>query len=395
MAISEAARLARFSTRGRPSGYLGGARARRGDRWFRRAIRISFVLGVILPSVVTVLYYAFFASDQYVSEMRFTLGAAEDPGSSSGSGGVPVDLIVQDTQVIANYLQSQAIVDALSKRTDLRAIYGGADADWFARLRSDASAEELERHWKRMTDATIKLPAGIVDFTVRAFKPAQAAALASDALQLSEQMVNELNQRMVGDSVVRATEDLQLAADRLATARTKLEQARNEEGMLDAKVDAETIDRLIDTVRSDRINLQSEYDSRAMLVSPNTPAMRAMKARIEAADMQIAELRAKVTLTPDSGKGRVISASMVKLEKLDLDREIAEQLYSTAAATLERVRILSESKLIYVNAFVLPTEAQEARYPWRVIDTLLIVLGTFAAWAALAGLATLARNNMA
>ena len=81
----------------------------------------------------------------------------------------------------------------------------------------------------------------------------------------------------------------------------------------------------------------------------------------------------------------IIWSSIVKFPK---------KLYSSAVTALERARLLSESKMLYINSFVLPVLPQEARYPRRFliicgIAVVSLLLGVFCS------LTNLVRNNIA
>src|ERR1700691_2274406 len=72
-ALAYAARRARFSIRAR-SAYRGGSlEARAGAKLMRLATIVLFVLIVAIPNVVVSFYYGLLASDQYVSEAKFTV----------------------------------------------------------------------------------------------------------------------------------------------------------------------------------------------------------------------------------------------------------------------------------------------------------------------------------
>jgi capsular polysaccharide transport system permease protein len=394
-ALSEVARRQRFAT-GRYPGIGGGLGARRGERRFWLSIKLSFLALVVVPSVAAMVYFAFIASDQYVSETRFTVAGGVAP-ATDGIGsmtGVPSLQTFQDTQVVVNYVESQGLVDELSHRVDLRAIFARSDADWIARLPSHAPIEKLVRYWKWMTDVSVSLPGGIITFAVRAFRPEDARAVASGVLALSEKMVNNMNDRMRRDTVALATSDLQLAGDRLKVAGAALEGARNEEKMLDAKRTADSLSSLRTGVLSAKIRLQQEYDTRLKFISPQTSQMRNLRARLDAADVEIAKIESQMTAKGD-GLGRTLSASMTTLEGLELERQIAEDEYSNAAVALERAQIASEAKLIYLNQFVEPVTAEEARYPRRFAWTAAIVAGSLFLWSILVGVAVLVRNHRA
>jgi len=61
---------------GLAQGFLTGPRIEFKSR-FGQMLAISFVAIVIVPTILTALYFAFFASDRYVSEARFAVRSGD------------------------------------------------------------------------------------------------------------------------------------------------------------------------------------------------------------------------------------------------------------------------------------------------------------------------------
>ena len=92
---------------------------------------------------------------------------------------------------------------------------------------------------------------------------------------------------------------------------------------------------------------------------------------------------------------KVLSGSTSRLDYANLENQIAEKIYAGSLAALEQARLLSESKLLYLNAFIRPVEAQQSEYPKRSLDMLLFALASVAAWLiSLFGI-SLARHQLA
>ena len=121
-ALAEAARRARFSTRSRRALSSGGFHARRGAQAMRVVGWLTFLLIVAAPTVAAAIYYGFIASDQYVTESEFTVmgGFIPAPDSISSMTGIPAAAIVQDTQIVTNYIESRAAVEKLDEALNLR-----------------------------------------------------------------------------------------------------------------------------------------------------------------------------------------------------------------------------------------------------------------------------------
>lgn len=397
-ALSDAARRTRLSTRSRRRYSAGGFAARRGARLMRWAAIVSFCVMVAIPTLATAVYYAFIASDEYVAEARFTVAGGAPP-IVDGIGaltGIPAVAVIQDTQIVTNYVESRAALEKLEKLIDIRKLYSTSEADFLSRFNPDKPIEKFLKYWHKMCSVSIQMPAGVVVLKVRAFTPEDAARIAGAVISISEALINDLNERMNKDAVAGAREELERTSRRLTAAQIALERARNEEGILDAAKTGEALNTLITDTRSDLMKLQEQYASQARFVSKSAPQMTDLKARIDATASQIKELEAKLTSAePGAASEAPLSASMTKFAELDLERQTAERLYAGSVAALELARITAERRLMYLNTFVQPVAPQEPQYPKRILYSALVAIGSLVLWGLCGALAILVRNNMA
>jgi capsular polysaccharide transport system permease protein len=399
--LSDAARRARFSTRAR-SVYKGGSfQARRGAQMMRVVTVALFVLVVIVPNLVSTVYYGLIASDQYVSEARFTVSSAAVP-KFDGLGsvtGLPPMLIIQDTQVVTNYIHSRAMVEQLERTVGLRDSYSSNSIDWWARFRKDKPIEKFTKYWANMCDASVGLPSGIVTVAVRAFSPEDAKRIADAVVKLSEDLINDLNDRMRRDVVLASETDMRRAADALGRARLKMEQARNEEGLLDVSQSNKSLSELMSGLETDLLKAQQEYQTQTRYVTEAAPQMRVLKSRIAAMNTQIADMQAQITSPSEKGISAIaektLSGKMTKFAELDLEERIAEKRYAVSAAAVEAARMLNERKMLYLHEIVAPALPEESKYPRRWLSIGMIFLASIIGWGITVGTMFFVRNHMA
>jgi capsular polysaccharide transport system permease protein len=359
---------------------------------------VSFILMVVAPSLAAITYYGFVASDQYVAEARFTLrgGTAPKLDSLAALTGVPAVTIIQDTQIVMNYIQSRAIIETLEPKLQLRQMFSRPEVDSHSRFEADQSIEKFLKYWKSTIETSVQMPSGIVVLTARAFTPEDAVQVAKGVLSASESLVNDMNDRMRQDALALAEQEQQRALERLTKARTDLERARNEEGTLNAESTAEVVNGLIGGLRTEFLKMQQDYETQKRYMSEASPQLRTLQTRMNAISEQIGFLQAKLTRQSSaSGNDKTLSNTMSKLDQLELERQLSEKLYASSIAALERARLASESKMMYLNTFVQPVIAQEARYPRRAWSISVIVVVSLLAWSAVSGVVILARNHMA
>jgi capsular polysaccharide transport system permease protein len=394
-ALSEAARHARISKRSRRYLSAGGFQARSDAKIWRIFLVLSFLLIVAIPTGLSAVYFLFIASDQYLAEAKFTVSGGEPvaPDAIGSITGVPLLAIVQDTQIVTNYIQSRAALEKLQTNIDIRRLYSGPDIDFVARFDSHKPIEKFVRYWKHMSSASITMPAGIVELKVWAFTPQDASRIANAVLQISEALINDMNDRMHHDAVSEAEQEVDSTFARLVKAQVALQSARDASGLLDAVKAADEFNKLITSARAQLLEFQAQYDSELKYVSSSAPQMRALKSRIDATAGQIAELESKLTLTKSAVAGATtLAASMTKFSELQLENDVAQKLYSGALATLEIARLSAENKMMYINTFVRPVVPEEPDYPRRPLLCAAVLAASLAIWGLCCGVAALIRN---
>lgn len=332
---------------------------------FRLPLMASFVVVAVIPSLLAALYFIFIASSQYLSEARFAVRASEHAGletlSGAGLGGLAE---VQDSLIIANYVKSLAVVEALEERVNLRQLYSRPGIDWLSRFNPGRSIERLEKNWRSQIETAIEAPSGIITVKVWAFSPQDSLKIAQAIVALSEDMVNKLGERTRTDAISQAEKEVARAEARLRRARAAVRDLRNEVGVIDPARTNEGIAKLIADLESDQVLIDQEIATARRTLSPDAPQFALLDARRQAVRENIALLKARLTSGTGSDKD-TLSAVMTRYDTLDLERQIAERQYTAAAAALEQARVAAERQGMYLATFVKPVLAQEHDWPHR------------------------------
>jgi capsular polysaccharide transport system permease protein len=360
---------------------------------------LSFIALVVLPSLASVAYLVFIASDQYVAEARFAVQSPHaDIGrdkltstlSTVGTGGLP-SMAGQESYIVTSYIRSRAIIEDLAETLDLRKIFRRPEADFWARLKRNASAEELVDYWNGMITTYIDGPSGIATVDARAFRPEDALAISRAIIQSSEKLVNEVSARARNDAMRRAEEEVRRSERAVREALIDLRKYRDTEGFIDPVSAASSTSQLLMQAMSEKIRIQSDYFVASRAMSGDAPTIQTLKSRLESLDMQIEQLKSK--LTGNSAEGRSVADSLVKFEQLELKRIFAEKLYTMAQDALERARARAEQQNIYLSVFVQPSLPQDASYPERLSFSLLIPMGLLVVWGILALIAAAVEDH--
>jgi capsular polysaccharide transport system permease protein len=352
----------------------------------------SFIGIVLVPAFAATVYFAFIASSQLAAEARFAVRQIDSDSSdttaststdSNASGSTSVNFSFtatgQNAYIVTSYIRSRAIVDDLNAKMNLREIFRRPEADFWARLKRNASIDELSDYWQSMVSTYIDAPSGIVTLQVRAFRADDAVALAKAVLALSETLVNRISDRARRDAMASSEEEVRHAYELTRSALADLRQFRDSSGIIDPVQAGTEIGKLLLPLLTEKIRLESDLFVASRDLDDTAPTIKALKSKLDTTEQQISDLRGKLTNT--DGDGRTLAASLAKFEQLDLQRQFAEKLYTLAQADLDRARERAARQSIYLTVFVPPSLPEESRYPRRIAFPVLILLGLTILWS--------------
>lgn len=357
----------------------------------------SFIGCVVVPAFAATVYFAFMASDQPAAEARFAVHQVEMDSSDSDqtdgpsnntpagntmnapTAGLSFSITGQNAYIVTSYIKSRAIVDDLNAKMNLRDIFRRPEADFWARLKRNATVDELTDYWNSMVTTYIDAPSGIVALRVRAFRPDDAVAIAKAVLDLSEALVNRISDRARRDEMAVSEREVRRSYETIQAALVALHRFQDSSGIINPVQAGTEIGKLLVPLISEKIRLESDLFVATRDLADSAPTVQALKNRIDSVERQIAELKGRLTGS-DGGKP-TIAASLAKFEELDLQRQFAEKMYTLAQADLDRARARAARQSVYLTVFVPPSLPEESRYPKRVAFPILIFLGLAIVWS--------------
>jgi capsular polysaccharide transport system permease protein len=351
---------------------------------------ISFLLFVALPVVVAGIYYIVYASDQYVAEFRFAVRETPaTPTSTTTTTGVPslstmlgtaASSTMVENYMVADYLSSRQVVEQLQDRIKVKELYSRPAVDRWSRFDPSQPMEKFVQYWQTMVSAQYDMITGIAVARVRAFTPDDAYLIATTMVTLAENLVNEIAMRSRLDAVRFSEREVRRAQDRLTEIRTKLGEYRDKEAVIDPTSNVVASNTtLAQTLRATLMQYQTELA--ALLrqkLRYDAPTVVALQSRIFAAKQQLAQVEAQVATAREGN--RPLSHIVGQYEKLDLERQVAQNILTSAIQTLEQARVNASIQHLYVTPFVRPARPESATYPNRFVAILTIALACFFIW---------------
>lgn len=349
-------------------------------KWWqcRSGFEKEFCSFVALPTVLTFGYFALIASPMYVSETQFAVkdvveqGAGIDIASqifktSSSS--------VQNARIVEAYLQSPDLFNALDRELKIVDHYSSSSHDCLSRLSNNPTSWDKEFFWSRVSQPKLDVDSGIVTFTVRAYDPEMARNIARAALNASEALVNEMNERSHNDSIKLASNEVKIAQTRVSKAQKALEIFRDEHQDLDPKATATGLQTLVFELEGERSKVKAQIEEARSYMRADAPMVRTLEKRLAALDAQLAAEKARIA--GSETMSTTLNAWVSQYETLMIESEFAQKQLVSAMTALEQARALALAKSQYVVPIQQPTLPDESRYPRTWLFTLCAFFGFF------------------
>jgi capsular polysaccharide transport system permease protein len=340
--------------------------------WVSRHRWLALFVGV--PTLVAIVYYGLIASPIYSSQSAFiikspsqkaapTLSLANLIQTSGLSAGQ------EQTKEVLQYIRSRSAIRDLEAQTDIRARYSSRGADILSRFPrpfGNLSSEAFYRYYSSMVGAKLDDESGLAVLEVRAFKPGDAYDLNARLLNLSEALVNRLNERAEGHQIAEAERRVVQAETRLRNARVAIASYRNQNQLLDPAKQGTGVLEISNKLVSEQASLQAQLDLMER-VTPRNPAIPAVRNRIVAVGRAIAAQNGRAVGTPTG-----IASKLGGYENLNAEQEFATQMLTAANASLESARTDAQKQQFYLERVVEPNKPDDSTLPHRILQILTV-----------------------
>ena len=354
-----------------------------GSLKLRLAGKKLFLLTVVLPTALGSLYYGLIASDVYISESSFVVRSPQRQ-SARGLGaflqGVGFARSHEDSYIVQDYMLSRDALRLLDRDLRLAGSFGSGSVDLlsrFAGLDGKRDFESLHRYYRKKISVNLDPSSEITNLRVKAFTAEDAYRINEQLLEMSEGLVNRLNERAWRDTVRFAEDEVGKAESRARGATLAVSHYRNREGVFDpdrqSALQLQQVSKMQDELIASRVQL-----AQLSSVAKDNPQIPTLTKRIETLQSEICAESVKVAGSRDS-----LSDKAAGYERPALEREFADKQLAAALASLEQARSDAESKQLYLERIAQPSRPDVAVEPRRlraVITTLLLGL---VAWGVL------------
>jgi capsular polysaccharide transport system permease protein len=370
-----------------PASVLREQSTQRVKRYLSRIARISplFLLCVVIPTVISTVYFGIIASDVYISESRFIVRSSQRQAVSSFGSflqNVGVSRAQDDAYSVHDFMMSRDALHRLNDQLGVAKSFSAPGIDMFNRfdpLGTDGSFEALYKYYGKQVSIDADSSSNISVLRVKAFNPQVAFRTNEALLEMGEQLINRLNERSRRDTVRFSEAEVASAAARANAASLALSKYRNQNGVFDpdrqSGLQLQQISKMQDELIATKATL-----AQVTTLTPDNPQIGALRKRIDTLQGAIDAAMGQV-----AGSGASLTSKAADYDRLLLEREFAAKQLTTALASLEQAKSDAQRKQLYLDRIVEPNKPDSALEPRR----LRAILTTFLLGLVVMGMASL------
>lgn len=335
---------------------------------------------VVVPMVATILYYALFSADRYVSETVVAVKKADTPMATASSGLAMLAGVSpsshEDTLYLREYIHSLDMLKILDEKLAIRKAYASQTTDPFFRLYSWMSQEWYLQYYRNRVEVVYDDMTGLLRIRAEAFNPIQSHSINEAILSESERFVNELSHKMSREQMAFAEEELKKAKQRYAKAKNALLAFQNTHGVFDPMAQAEAKASVSQELEASVTKKEAELGAMLSYLQESAPQIIALRAEIAALKVQTSKEKSRVV---SNNNGEKLNDLAARYQDLVIEAGFAEDAYKVALTAVEKTRIEASQKIKQLAIIQSPIQPEIAEYPKRLYNlfTLWLALMLF------------------
>ncbi|MCX7098684.1 MAG: hypothetical protein NTV43_12360 [Methylococcales bacterium] len=349
-----------------------------------KALNWLFILTVLIPTALSIVYFGFIASDVYISESRFVVRSPERQAAS------PLGMLLKgtgfarsqdDSYTVQDFMLSRDALKSLDEKQMIGKAFSNLDVDVFSRFAGlewwDTSFEALHKYYQKKVEIQLDSLSSITTLTVRAFTAEDAYMVNKQLMEMSESLVNQLNELGRQDMIRFATSEVRNAEKAAKAAGLALSNYRNQKGVIDPERQSSLQFEQIAKLQDELIATQAQLIQLQTFTKSN-PQIPSLQLRVQNLKNEIA-----IEVDRVAGGERSLAKKAAEYQRLALDREFADKQLGSTLASLELARNEAQRKQLYLERIVQPSKPDMAMEPRRIKGVMATFMLGIVIWGVL------------
>ena len=349
----------------------------------RADARLLFLIIVVVPTFIGVIYNLFLATPIYVAEAKVvvkSLGGGEMPGGL-GSLLSAVGVLYPSTSgayLVMDHVRSRDVMFNLEGKFGIKEYYSSEEWDILRRFdpfHLDPSYENFYQYYtNRVVEIFLDTNSGVVTLRVRGKDPGYPTEILEELISISEDFVNRVNRRASMTALRYYREQLERSKEKVREFAKKVKRFLMEKKVVAPEQEVGVLLGMVAELQGHLISKQLEL-STIESVAPENPKISQLRREIKELKKEIDSFLSKITGRKDSLAIHSVELELLKAELLMLQKEVEMNLgaflQSQNQAHLQHLFIETVEKPTKPDA---PTEPKAGR------NIFVIFAISFALW---------------
>jgi len=349
-----------------------------------KSINWLFVSTVVIPTFIAIIYFGFIASDVYISESRFVVRSPDKQGSSPFTSllkGTGFSSSQDDSYTVQDYILSRDALKSLNDHLNIKDAFSNPKVDIFSRFSGlafwDKSFEDFYLYYKKLVEIELDSDSSITTLKVKSYTAEDSVRINEQLIQLSEALVNKLNETAKTDMISFAAEEVRNAETKAKEAALKLSLYRNQKGVMDPEKQTSLELEQVIKLQNELITAQEKLMQLQTFAKLN-PQIPSLQLQIRSLEEEIAIQTKQVV-----GGDQSLAKKAAEYQRLALEREFADKQLASTLASLEVARNEAQRKQLYLERIAQPSLPDKAMEPRRIRSTLVVFIFGLVGWGIL------------
>lgn len=340
-------------------------------------IDVLFILCVLIPSILSIAYFGFIASDVYSSESSFIIRTPDRQSSSSG-----LSLILRsagfsraqdDSYALDTFIVSRDALIQLQSSSAIKQNYSSENVDFINRFGGIFNGESFEsfyKYYREKVRIKTDTATAISTLTVKAYDPKVAYQINEQLLRMSEKLINNINSNARRDLITFAQDEVEKAEIQANSAAQALTQYRTRNRVFNPEGQSTQVLTQITKLQDQLVQAKMQL-AQLLSVAPDNAQIDPLKVQIRVLEQEIQNQKSNVV-----GDKQSFTSQSTTFQRLTLQKELADKQLAAAITSLDQARNDALRKQLYLERVAQPHIPDAALEPKRLKSiTATILLG--------------------
>lgn len=324
---------------------------------------------VVYATILAAFYLVVLATPRYATDAQVYIKST----SNSGGLGPEASFLnlsspeTQDAFLVREYILSADMLAKLEAELKLKEHFSNT-YDPFSRLSPSASAGDFLKYYHERVKAKYDLETSTIKIEAQGFTAQFSQALASVILREADGFINRISQQIAEQETGAIRREVDRAKEELLKAQENLLTFQRDNGLLNAEASNAALQAVVDQLEAQISEARTEEKRLSTYLNDEAAELVAVRDTLYALEAQLAQERARIT----TDNAASINTKGLAYKRLELELELASELYAQTLIGLEKARAEIVHKVKHLVVVQSPLLSDKAKYP-RVLYNIVTV----------------------